>query len=831
MPPRMANAAWRAAEQLIQDAGHGWRALRGAPVVSSAAILSLALGIGANSAIFSVLDTLVLKSLPVAAPGELVLLENETGQRTNWTNPIWEELRDRSGSFAGAFAVSSARFNLATQGETEFVDGLWASGTMFDVLGVPATMGRTFTEADDRPGGGPDGPVAVISHGFWQRRFGGAPDAIGRTLMVERVPFTIVGVAPPEFFGVEVGRTFDVAVPMGTRTLTNGARALEQRSIWWLRIMFRLREGQTPEAATALLRSLQPQIRQATLPDDWHPEELPRYLRDPFRLEPAATGSSGLRERYSRPLATIMAVVGLVLLIACANLANLLLARAAARRHEISLRIALGATRLRILRQMLIESLLLSGIGALLGLAIAHLGSRMLVRELSTTTNTVFLDLSLDWRMLAFTAAVAVSTALVFGSAPALRSMRVQPNDALKSHSRVAGEGPLGPGHTLVVLQVALSLVLLVGAGLFIRTFSSLAGQGLGFDDRRILVATVDIPGGRVEPSRRLALFKRLQEAAASVPGVSSVAFSNVTPFGNNSWVNAIELGEGPRPPLSERLSHFNLVSAGWFQTYGTRLLAGRDFSSADTPAAPQVAIVNETFARRFTGGKNPIGIRVRHPWDIEREIVGYVSDAVDTSLREPAPPTLYIPYEQAANVSSAVSISVRAATTTPTLLAKPLSAALGEVHRDLVITIRPMADRVDAALIQERIVASLSAFFGALALLLAGLGLFGIASYSVTRRRAEIGIRVALGAAPSGVVVLLMRRVLILIGTGVAVGTGVSLWSSQFIAPLLYGLQPRDPSTVVTAIVVLVMVGTLAGWIPAHRASRVDPARVIRDG
>ena len=443
---------------------------------------------------------------------------------------------------------------------------------------------------------------------------------------------------------------------------------------------------------------------------------------------------------------------------------------------------------------MLIESLLLSGIGALLGLAIAYSGSRMLVRELSTTTNTVFLDLSLDWRMLAFTAAVAVSTALVFGSAPALRSMRVQPNDALKSHSRVAGEGPFGPGHTLVVLQVALSLVLLVGAGLFIRTFSSLAGQGLGFDDRRILVATVDIPGGRVEPSRRLALFKRLQEAAASVPGVSSVAFSNVTPFGNNNWVNAIELRDGPRLPLTERLANFNLVSAGWFQTYGTRLLAGRDFSSADTPAAPPVAIVNETFARRFTGGKNPIGIRVRHPWDIEREIVGYVSDAVYTSLREPAPPTLYIPYEQAANVSSAVSISVRAATTTPHCWQSLSQRRSARCIGDLVITIRPMADRVDAALIQERIVASLSAFFGALALLLAGLGLFGIASYSVTRRRAEIGIRVALGAAPAGVVALLMRRVLILIGTGVAVGTGVSLWSSQFIAPLLYGLQPRDP-------------------------------------
>jgi putative ABC transport system permease protein len=699
---------------------------------------------------------------------------------------------------------------------------------------VRAILGRTFTEQDDRPGGGRDGPVAVISYGFWQRRFGGAADAIGRSLIVERVPFTIVGVAPPEFFGVDVGRTFDVAVPIGTVTLIRGARALERRSVWWLRIMIRLKPGQSAETGTTLVRGLQPQIREATLPDDWHPAELEHFLsvRNAFRLEPAANGDSGLRERYRRPLMTIMVVVGLVLLIACANLANLLLARAAARRQELSLRIALGASRLRIMRQLLTESLLLSAAGALLGLALAHWGSRLLVSQLSTATNTVFLDLSLDWRILGFTAAVAVATAVLFGTAPALRGTRLQPQDALKAQGRaVIGDGPVGAGHTLVVLQVALSLVLLVGAGLFIRTFSSLVSLNPGFDSGRILIAAIELPSARIEPARRPALFRQLQEAAAALPGVSSAALSEVTPLGNSIWNNLIELPDRPAIPPSERLTYFNMLSAGWFQTYGTPMLAGRDFTSADTPGAPPVAIVNEAFAQRFTGGRNPIGTRVRQPHNVEREIVGYVRDAVSASLRDPVPPTLYIPYGQEAELNSSTSVSVRTTGGSPTLLIKPLAAALSQVHGDLIVTLRPLEDRVDAALTQERVVAALSAFFGALALLLAGLGLYGVTSYAVSRRRTEIGIRIALGAAPGGVVMLVLRRAALLIGMGIITGTAVSLWASRFVAPLLFGPHPRDPVTLAAAIVLLGTIGVLAGWLPARRASRIDPARVLREG
>jgi putative ABC transport system permease protein len=824
--------AWASLERLIQDVQYGCRTLKGTPIVTAVAVLSLALGIGANTAIFSVLDALLLRSLPVESPERLALLGDTTDHRVEWTSPIWEQVRARSNLFDGAFAVSSTRFNLATRGESEFVDGLWASGTMFDVLGIPAILGRTFTEDDDRPGGGGEGPVAVISFAFWQRRFGGAADAIGRSLTIERVPFTIVGVAPPQFFGVEVGRTFDVAVPVGTSALIRGARALQQRSVWWLHIMLRLKPGQTADAGTALLRGLQPQIRAATLPDDWHPGELSKFLKEPFRLEPATTGDSGLRERYRRPLTTIMIVVGLVLFIACANLANLLLARASARRREISLQIALGASRLRILRQLLTESLLLAAAGATLGLVLAHWSSRLLVRQLSTTTYRVFLDLSLDWRILGFTAAVAIGTAVLFGTAPALRSARVEPNDALKAPAtRVSAEGAFAPGQMLVVLQVALSLVLLTVAGLFIRTFTSLATQDLGFDDRPVLIATVEIPSARVEPAKRQELFRRLLDTASAVPGVASVALSNVTPLGTSIWNNLIELPDGPAMPASARLTYFNRVSAGWFDTYGTQILAGRDFTNADVLGTPDVAIVNEAFARRFNGGRNPVGMRVKQPFNVVRQIVGYVRDAVYGSLRDPVAPTLYIPYGQDPQLPTQTSVSVRAASGSPMRLAKPLSAALGQVHGDLRVTLRPLSDHVDAALTRERLVAGLSTFFGALALLLAGLGLYGVTSYAVSCRRTEIGIRIALGAAPAGVVALILRRAVLLIGAGIVAGTAVSFWAVRFVAPLLFKLDPRDPVTALAAMLTLATAGLCAGWLPARRASRIDPSDVLRQG
>jgi predicted permease len=823
----------------MQDLRDAFRSLKATPVVTLVAILSLALGIGANTAMFSILDSLLLRSLPVKEPQRLVLLGQGADLRfTSWTNPIWEQVRARQGLFDGAFCWSSTRFNLAPGGQTELVDGMWASGRLFDVLGVPAMLGRTFGEADDRRGGGPDGPVAVISYDFWQRRFGGAADAIGRSLTVERVPFTIIGVTPPSFFGVDVGRTFDVAIPIGTEPLIRGKESsLDRRSNWWLNVMIRLGDGQSVEAGTAAIRGVAPQIREATMPQDWRPQDKDGYLKEGFALLPASNGGSGLRMRYRQALTTIMVVVVLVLLIACANIANLLLARATARRHELSVRVALGASRTRIARQLLSESLLLSGAGALLGLLFAQWGSRLLVRQLSTTTNNVFLDLSLDWRVLGFTAGVAVATAVLFGTAPALRGTRVQPNDALKSQGRgVVGDGRLGLGNMLVVMQVALSLILVVAAGLFVRTFSSLAHLNLGFDRNPILVASVNAQRAQLEPAARPELFRRVLEAASSAPGVASAALSAVTPVSGSTWNNRIELPDGPDLPEKERVTYINLISADWFKTYGTPMLAGRDFTTADTTGAQPVAIVNETFARKFVYGRNPVGARVRQPGSptrptIDRQIVGYVKDAVYRSLREPVPPTMYIPYAQQPEPPSFMSVTVRAAGGSPALLTKGLAASMSQVHGDLAITFRPLADHVNAALTQERVVALLSGFFGGLALLLAGLGLYGVTSYAVSRRRTEIGIRMALGAAPGGVIRLVLRRVALMVILGVIVGSAVSVWASTFVATLLYGLQPRDPLTIMAASVVLAAIGAVAGWLPARRASRIDPARVLREG
>jgi predicted permease len=532
-----------------------------------------------------------------------------------------------------------------------------------------------------------------------------------------------------------------------------------------------------------------------------------------------------------------MVVVALVLLIACANIANLLLARANARRHELSLRRALGASRLRLARQLLVESLVLSGLGAALGLAFAQWFSRLLVRQLSTTTSNVFLPLSLDWRMLGFTAGVAVATALIFGTVPALRATRVQPNDALKEHGRgVAGSGRFAFGSALVVLQVALSLMLVAGAGLFIRTFSSLANLDLGFDRGRVLVASINTQRLQLDPAARPALFARFRDAAASVPGVASAAISVVTPVSGSTWQYAIDTIDGARIDSTDRGVYVNMISKDWFATYGTRLIAGRDFTDADRSGAPDVAIVNEAFARKFLSGNSPIGRRVREPGrpsrpNPEREIVGYVADATYRSLRDPVPPTMYIALAQNYEPPSSASISVRSSAGSPALLTRSLAAALTTVNSEVAITLRPLADQVDAALTQERVIATLSGFFGALALLLAGLGLYGVTSYAVSRRRTEIGIRMALGAAPGGVIRIVLGRVALLIAAGVAAGTGATLWVSKYVATLLYGLEPRDSATLLVSALVLIATGAIAGLLPAIRASHIDPAQVLREG
>ena len=827
----------------MADLRDAFRALRSTPVVTAVAILSLALGIGANTAIFSILDAVMLRVLPVKDPARLTIVSMGTNDNRSFTNPIWEQIRDHQEPFDGAFAWSSTRFNLAPGGPTEYVDGIWASGGFFQVLGVPAILGRTFTPADDRRGGGPDGAVAVISYSFWQRRFDGAADVVGRGLTIERVPFTIIGVTGPEFFGADVGRTFDVAIPLGAEPLIRGRESsLDRRSSWWLGIMVRRRTDQSLEAGTAALRGLQPLVRNATLPPDYREEEKASYLRDAFELKPASGGSSGFRNRYQRPLTAMMVVVGLVLLIACANIANLLLARATARRHEISVRLALGASRFRLMRQLMAESLVLSACGALLGLVIAYWGSRLLVRQLSSSTNNVFIDLTLDWRMLAFTASIAVTTAILFGTAPALRATRVQPNESLKERGRgLVGDNRFGLGNALVVVQVALSLMLVIAAGLFVRTFWSLATLDMGFQRRGVLVANVNAQRLQLEPRQRVPIFEGLRDAAATVPGVANATMSVVTPVSGSSWQWGIEAVDGVVIPMTPenfqpRSIYVNIIAPGWFDTFGVRVIAGRDFTAADRDRSPKAAIANEAFARKFMRGQNPVGHRVRQMGfssrpSVEYEIVGYVADAVYRSLREPVPPTLYVPIAQYPEPPSSLAISVRSASESPARLTKPLAAALASVNRDVTITLRPLDEQVNAALIQERVVALLSGFFGGLALLLAGLGLYGVTSYAVGRRRTEIGIRMALGAAPGSVVRMVLTRVAVLVGLGVVIGAGVSYWLSPYVSTLLYHVPARDWTTLAGSAAVLAAIGALAGALPARRAAVIDPARVLRDG
>jgi putative ABC transport system permease protein len=822
-------------EDLAGDLRYGARVLRQAPAFTLVAVCSLGLGIGANSAMFSLVDNLLLKSLPVHEPERLVLLDEGS-----WTNPIWEQIRERETQlFEGATAWSNVRFDLSRGGQTEFVAGLWVSGRFFEVLGVPAILGRTFTALDDRRDGGASGPVAVISHTFWRRHFGGAPDVIGRSITLDRVAFTIVGVTRPGFFGPDLGRSFDVAVPLGTQAIVRGAESwLDKRSTWVLEIMARLKPGQTAETATSALRAIQPRIREATIPPNWSAKMLDGYLRDGLTLVPAAAGPTSLRTRYERPLLVIMAVVALVLLIACANIANLLLARAAGRQHEFSMRLALGASRLRLARQLLVESLLLACLGALAGLAFAQWSTQLIVRQLSTPRETITLDTAPDWRALAFTAAVAIGTALLFGIAPAFRAGRASAVEALKEQSRTMTGGGRVLGSPLVVLQVALSLVLVVAAGLFVGTFTTLATRDLGFDPARILVVSVDTSRSTVAAPARAALYDRILQAVAAVPGVANAGISEITPVSGAGWNGPLDLPELSHLSERERLTSFNAVTPGWFATYGTAIRAGRDFDARDRAAAPAVAIVNEAFARKFMTNSNPVGRTIRRRIELRDtagqpvEIVGLVEDAAYRSVRDPVPPIMYVPVAQeySRRAPSSANFSVRAAGGPPALLAASIAQAVGQVDGDVSVTFRTLGAYVDGALVRERLLAILSGFFGALALLLAGIGLYGMTSYAVGRRRAEIGIRMALGAGARRVVWLVLGRVAVLVGLGVALGAALSLWASRFIGTLLYGVEARDPMTFVGAALTLGAVGALAAWLPARRAARIDPARVLRE-
>jgi predicted permease len=847
-----------------RDVRYAFRLIVGQRTFAAVIVGTLALGIGANTAIFSIIDGLLLRALPVEEPDRLAqLVTVPPSEQRTWTYPIWREIERQAAVFDGAFAWSrfDADFDLSRGGESRFVNGVWTSAGAFEVLGVKPALGRLFLPEDDERGGGHAGPVVVISHTFWQTYFGGAPDVIGRTLTLERVPFTIVGVTPAGFFGVVPGRSFDVAVPLGAEPLVRGRESrLDRRTSWWLQVFVRLKRGQSREMAAAQMRTLQPRIREATLPPP-PPGRSLHYLDDAFTLAGAGRGSaSGLRDDYTRPLLVLMAVVAMVLLIACANIANLLLARGTARSHEWSVRLALGASRGRLARQLVIESALLAAMGAAAGIVVARWASRMLVAQFSA--DAVSLELPLNVRVLGFTLAAGFIAALVFGVAPAWRATRGAPIDAMKERGRApgaSGHAPMIGG--LVFAQVALSLVLLVGAGLFLRSFNGLTRTTLGFERGRVLLAIIDARRADLAPAARLETYERIHERALAIPGVAQAAVSVTAPLGA-MWSRRIDVsgsslhgsdaaGVGPegfgftdRPiPANAPLAVFNGITPGWIATFGTPLLAGRDISRTDAAGSPRVALVNQAFARKFLAGANPVGHTIqptRVPGSPAIEIVGLVGDAVYRSIREQTLPTVYVPFSQSADQSlvedpavpapAIVTLSVRSAAGGPEALTKSVAAAVAQVNPTLALTFEPLDERVSATLTRERLLAMLSTAFGVLALLMASIGLYGVTSYAVSLRRSEIGIRMALGATRAAVVRLVLGRVALLVGGGLICGLAMTAWVSRFVKTLLYGLEPSDVATIAASAAVLAVIAAIAGWLPANRASRLDPTEVLRE-
>jgi putative ABC transport system permease protein len=832
---------WAFWDSLSQDVHYALRTLAANKGFAAAAVLSLTLGIGANTAIFSIVNAVMLRSLPVEDPQRLVALHvgNVNDDRRRGavvTNPIWEAVRDSQQAFSGVLAYSPDRFDLASGGESHFSNGVWVSGDFFHVLGVPALRGRVFTVDDDRHGGGRSGPVAVISYAFWQANFGGDSNVLGRTVSLNRHNFEIVGVTPQWFRGLVADQPFDIAIPIGCEPILHtDLSALGERAWWWLRMMGRLKPGQTPQQAQAQMNSMAPEMNRATVPTGWDARGRERYLKRSFWLHSGAAGISITGSIYKTALFTLMSVVGLVLLIACVNIANLLLARATSRQREISIRLAIGASRSRVIRQLLTESLLLALAGAACGLLFSIWGGRLLVGLLSTKSNQLDINISPDLNVLVFTLAIAVATGLLFGLVPAVRATGIGPNQALKENARgtVQGGARFTLGKVLVTGQVALSLMLLAAAGLFLGTMRNFLKVDPGFNPHNVLMVHAGVPADRIQQQLRAPMFRRILSDLRALPNVRSAASSTMAPVGHYFW-NQDTHPEGyqPQPVEDDTLVNLNRVSPGYFRTMETPLLMGRDFSDRDILGSPQAMIVGEETARHFWANQNPIGktISLDGPGkNNSYQVIGVVKDAKYAELNEPLLKTGFVASTQDAEPGPELSFEIRFDGPVEALTAA-VRPAIGAISQDAALEIRTLDAQISDSLVQPRLVALLSSFFGFLALLLATIGLYGVISYAAARRRGEIGIRMALGAAEGVVTWLVLRDVAFMLTIGTGLGVGVSLVAARFIKSLLFGLEATNPATLAMAAAVLCVSAMFAAYLPARRAAKMDPMTALRE-
>ncbi|HEY2819965.1 MAG TPA: ABC transporter permease [Candidatus Acidoferrum sp.] len=815
----------------------GFRSLRKSPGFAITAILTLALGIGVNASIFQLMDAVRLRSLPVTDPGRLASVEVQGGvnsfipvRASDLSYPLWDQVRERQEGFSSVFAWRTNRVRIGQGVDERKAVALWLTGEAFNTLGIFPAKGRFFSPEEDKPGCGM--PGAVISYAFWQSQFGGQDSAIGSNILIERKPTRVLGVTPPRFFGLEVGHTFDFALPLcSTSSYHEDLPYFTRPDYFFLTVMGRLKFDWTLARASAQLQSISPGIIAATVPTGYSNSAIETYRRYQLAAYPAGHGVSAL-ESYDSSLWLLFGITTLVLLIACANLANLMLVRGNSRQREIAVRLALGASRWRLIRQSLAEGLILALAGAILGMLLAAAFSRAIVWFISSTRDAVALDLGLDWRVFAFTTALAVITCALFDLWPAVRSSQTNPGIALKSGSRgtTQGRDRFSFQQTLVVAQIAVSMVLLVGALLFVRSFRNLITYNPGFREDGIVLGYFNLSHRKLTDleSYDRAVRDLLAQIRAN-PGVDSAATTTHVPLNGSNWQLVI------RGAQSEGTSKFTWISPSYFETMDIPLLAGRLFSDElDTRSSPHVMIVNEVFAHTFFGHDNPVGKAVRtieepgYP-GIEFQIVGVVKDTKYGSLRDPIPPESYAPNTQFPPGQKAAFVFIHTSMP-PDRVIPILRASVQQMDPEMDHELFVYQSTVEDTLSQERMMALLSGSFGGLAALLTMVGLYGVISYITTMRRNEIGIRMALGADRGNVLGLISRQTLRMLGAGVLLGILISLAATRGASSLLFGLHPNDPLSIIYATALLVVVALLAGYLPARRASLINPSSALRD-